>query len=43
MLEIHNRVKYPKLGNPLLIWTWQLLEAMETHDIHVILYIIKFM
>jgi hypothetical protein len=48
MLKSRNYVKYPKLGNPALIWTWQhneelkLLEAMETHNIRIIMYIIKF-
>jgi hypothetical protein len=41
MLENSNHTKYSKLGNPVLIKTWQhngelkLLEATETHDIHV--------
>jgi hypothetical protein len=48
MLESRNHVKYPKLGNPLLIQTWRhngelkLLEAVESHDIQVIMYIVKF-
>jgi hypothetical protein len=48
MLESRNHVNYPKLGNPVLILTCQhngevkLLEAMETHDMHVIMHIIEF-
>jgi hypothetical protein len=48
MVESRNYVKYPKLGNPLLIETWKnngkfkLLEAMKTQDIYVIMYIMKF-
>jgi hypothetical protein len=49
MPESRNHVKYPKLGNPVLIETWQhngelkLLEAMETHDIYVIIYMFTFL
>jgi hypothetical protein len=45
MLENRNHDKYPKVVNPVLIQTWQhngelkLLVAMETHDIHVRMYI----
>lgn len=48
MLENWNHVKYPKLDNPVLILTWQhkeeleLLEAMETQDIHVTMYVYNY-
>jgi hypothetical protein len=48
MLESRNHVKHPKLGNPVLIYMWQqsgelkLLEAMETRDKRVVMYIVKF-
>jgi hypothetical protein len=44
MLEGRNHVKYPKLGNPVLIWTWQhngevkLSEGMKTRDIYCDMY-----
>jgi hypothetical protein len=44
MLESRIHVKYPKLGNPVLIWTWQhngevkLSEGMKTRDIYTYIY-----